>query len=287
MESKRKNAILALLAAGLAATASHAAFKWTDCKDIAATDFKVTPIVTRAAHQAAEPMKMAFDLLAPPTRRRQGEGGRVFHRTDGQGPQVRFQDRHGDHPGHPLHRWHQPKHFFRRRDGHRPGSGLQDQPLRLHLLHTSFPPPKSPGGSPASPWTTRTPGMDPGSEAIVLKIPIHGGSKHPRRRPGSSTPTGIFGSLPATIITTGEFPVWSSANTNDLRGKILRIHPTADGKYTIPSGNLFPSGTAAHQARDLHHGHPQPLHHRPGSGETLGPVGRRGAGQREHGRRGH
>jgi cytochrome c len=35
-----------------------------------------------------------------------------------------------------------------------------------------------------------------------------------------------------------------AANTNDLRGKILRIHPTADGKYTIPAGNLFPEGTA-------------------------------------------
>lgn len=35
----------------------------------------------------------------------------------------------------------------------------------------------------------------------------------------------------------------SSANTNDLRGKILRIHPEADGTYTIPEGNLFPKGT--------------------------------------------
>jgi cytochrome c len=33
----------------------------------------------------------------------------------------------------------------------------------------------------------------------------------------------------------------SSANTNDLRGKVLRITPTADGKYTIPAGNLFAS----------------------------------------------
>ncbi len=36
----------------------------------------------------------------------------------------------------------------------------------------------------------------------------------------------------------------SAANTNDLRGKILRIKPTADGSYTIPEGNLFPKGTA-------------------------------------------
>jgi cytochrome c len=36
----------------------------------------------------------------------------------------------------------------------------------------------------------------------------------------------------------------SSANTNDLRGKILRIHPEPDGSYTIPHGNLFPKGEA-------------------------------------------
>lgn len=35
----------------------------------------------------------------------------------------------------------------------------------------------------------------------------------------------------------------SSANTNDLRGKIIRIHPEPDGSYTIPAGNLFPPGT--------------------------------------------
>ncbi|TCC97161.1 PQQ-dependent sugar dehydrogenase [Pedobacter hiemivivus] len=35
----------------------------------------------------------------------------------------------------------------------------------------------------------------------------------------------------------------SSGNTNDLRGKILRIHPEPDGTYTIPEGNLFPKGT--------------------------------------------
>ncbi|MEJ2003908.1 MAG: ThuA domain-containing protein [Cyclobacteriaceae bacterium] len=33
-----------------------------------------------------------------------------------------------------------------------------------------------------------------------------------------------------------------SANTNDLRGKILRIHPEPDGTYSIPEGNLFPKG---------------------------------------------
>lgn len=35
----------------------------------------------------------------------------------------------------------------------------------------------------------------------------------------------------------------SSANSNDLRGKILRIKPLDDGTYDIPKGNLFPKGT--------------------------------------------
>ncbi|RKR92021.1 PKD domain-containing protein [Micromonospora pisi] len=35
----------------------------------------------------------------------------------------------------------------------------------------------------------------------------------------------------------------SSGNTNDLRGKLLRIHPEDDGSYTVPAGNLFAPGT--------------------------------------------
>jgi type 1 glutamine amidotransferase len=35
----------------------------------------------------------------------------------------------------------------------------------------------------------------------------------------------------------------TAGNTNDLNGKIVRIHPEADGTYTIPQGNLFPPGT--------------------------------------------
>lgn len=35
----------------------------------------------------------------------------------------------------------------------------------------------------------------------------------------------------------------TSSNTDDLRGKILRIKPESDGTYSIPEGNLFPEGT--------------------------------------------
>ncbi|HTJ32127.1 MAG TPA: PQQ-dependent sugar dehydrogenase [Dactylosporangium sp.] len=36
----------------------------------------------------------------------------------------------------------------------------------------------------------------------------------------------------------------SAANSNDLRGKLLRIHPNTDGTYSIPAGNMFAPGTA-------------------------------------------
>jgi cytochrome c len=56
-------------------------------------------------------------------------------------------------------------------------------------------------------------------------------------------------------ITAGGFPVpvnenttnfdaqATSANSNSLLGKILRITPKEDGTYSIPAGNLFPDGT--------------------------------------------
>jgi glucose/arabinose dehydrogenase len=36
----------------------------------------------------------------------------------------------------------------------------------------------------------------------------------------------------------------TAANTNDLRGKVLRIKPGATGGYTVPAGNMFAPGTA-------------------------------------------
>ncbi|HEY3114693.1 MAG TPA: ThuA domain-containing protein, partial [Gemmatimonadaceae bacterium] len=60
---------------------------------------------------------------------------------------------------------------------------------------------------------------------------------------------------------TGRMP-WdaqkSSANTNDLRGKIIRIHPQPDGTYTIPEGNLFPRGTAKTRPEIYTMGHRNP-----------------------------
>lgn len=103
--------------------------------------------------------------------------------------------------------------------------------------------------------------VDTGSEKVLLTVPVqkNSGSHH-----GGSLAWDKDGNL---YLSTGDssspFPSngyapmderpgpdyysldaqRSAANTNDLKGKILRIHPTADGTYTIPAGNLFASGT--------------------------------------------
>lgn len=51
----------------------------------------------------------------------------------------------------------------------------------------------------------------------------------------------------------------SSANTADLRGKIIRIHPEANGTYTIPDGNLFPKGIAQTRPEIYTMGHRNPF----------------------------
>ncbi|MDO1511395.1 ThuA domain-containing protein [Maribacter confluentis] len=50
----------------------------------------------------------------------------------------------------------------------------------------------------------------------------------------------------------------TSANTNDLRGKILRIKVNEDGSYAIPEGNLFPVGTEKTRPEIYTMGHRNP-----------------------------
>ena len=97
--------------------------------------------------------------------------------------------------------------------------------------------------------------LDAGSEQVLLSVPMHGGCCHA----AGSLAFGPDGTL---YFSTGDdtdpfesqgyAPIdersgraaWdaqrSAGNTMDLRGKILRIRPLADGGYSIPPGNLFP-----------------------------------------------
>jgi cytochrome c len=102
--------------------------------------------------------------------------------------------------------------------------------------------------------------VDLASEQIIIKIPLEleigahaGGSlawdkdKNLYMSTGDNTvPFASDGyapldEIPGRIIYDAQR---SAGNTNDLRGKILRVHPEPDGKYSIPAGNLFPKGTA-------------------------------------------
>lgn len=65
--------------------------------------------------------------------------------------------------------------------------------------------------------------------------------------------------------TLDERPGWETwddqrgaANTNDLRGKILRIKPQPNGGYAIPKGNLFPEGTPKTRPEIYTMGHRNP-----------------------------
>ncbi len=104
--------------------------------------------------------------------------------------------------------------------------------------------------------------LDPASEKILLRVPVqensgahHGGSLAWDKDGNlylstgdSSSPFPSNGYAPIDERPGKEYfsldAQRSSANTNDLKGKVLRIHPEPDGTYTIPAGNLFPKGTA-------------------------------------------
>jgi cytochrome c len=102
--------------------------------------------------------------------------------------------------------------------------------------------------------------IDPGSEKVILEVPARRLPDEPGHTGGAldfdaqgnlylsvgddvnphSEPSGGYAPL-STRSGTFHDARETSANTNDLRGKLLRITPKPDGSgYTIPEGNLFP-----------------------------------------------
>lgn len=107
--------------------------------------------------------------------------------------------------------------------------------------------------------------MDPASEKVLLEFPCnrpsnHGGAGHHQGGTLRFDPAGnLFVSVGDNTDASNYSPRntadimkdarKSAANSNDLRGGILRIRPdigngpAAHPNYTIPAGNLFPEGT--------------------------------------------
>jgi glucose/arabinose dehydrogenase len=125
--------------------------------------------------------------------------------------------------------------------------------------------PTTPSVNRLSRFTTAADRLDLGSERVMLEIPTQRECCHE----GGSLAFGADGNL---YLSTGDntnpfgssgyAPIderpgrerWdaqrSTANSKDLRGKILRIRPQKDGTYTIPTGNLFASASSG--AREIY-----------------------------------
>lgn len=108
-------------------------------------------------------------------------------------------------------------------------------------------------------WNFNEKQLDPATMKTILEVPVQrdycchtGGSIAFDKNGYLYLSTGDNSSPRATAYAPlderpGKGPYDSqkgSSNTNDLRGKILRIMPNADGSYEIPAGNLFAPGTA-------------------------------------------
>jgi glucose/arabinose dehydrogenase len=242
MPSIKKSASLVFAAVALATTASHAVLSWPGCTDVANTEFKVVPIVSRTPDMANEPMKMAFDLLAAPTEDAKGKVDVYF--TERLGNIRKYDSKTAKVIT--LGTLTLNIDVLNSSDG---ALGIALDPAfksnhHLYIYYTYVTTAEKNWRVSRFTLNAAHDKLDMASEIPVIKIPIRSGSKHP----GGAIQFDAYGDLWITTgndyITGKDFPVWSSANTNDLRGKILRIHPTADGKYTIPEGNLFKPGEA-------------------------------------------
>jgi glucose/arabinose dehydrogenase len=218
-----------LIGAFCAAPSAFAAWSYKDCADLGPTDFSQEILLSNATDKdTEEPMKMAFDM--------DGQGNVSVYFTQRQGKLRKYDPikkatvligefNSTTYPG-----------FTTSFSGNSDGLlGIALDPAFktnkwVYLFLTAG------ADQRVSRFVLNGETLDMGSEKILLTIPKGANSVHP----GGALQFDKSGNL---WITTGDNGKgWPSANTNDLRGKLLRIRPTADGKYTLPEGNLFPAG---------------------------------------------
>jgi cytochrome c len=227
----REPAALLIAGAFLAAAApAAAAFSYPGCADLAPSDFAVETLAANATDPTVqEPMKMAFDM--------DGSGNVAVFFTQRQGllrkydPVAKKLVNLADFSKYP--------NFTTKFSGGSDGLlGIALDPAfkSNHWVYLYI----STGTTGTGDWrvsrfTLNGDALDMASEKVLLKIPQASNSQHP----GGALAFDGDGNL---WITVGDnHKEWPAANTNDLRGKILRIHPKDDGTYSIPAGNLFPA----------------------------------------------
>nr|WP_052479143.1 ThuA domain-containing protein [Kibdelosporangium sp. MJ126-NF4]CEL22517.1 Cytochrome c551/c552 [Kibdelosporangium sp. MJ126-NF4]CTQ89373.1 Cytochrome c551/c552 [Kibdelosporangium sp. MJ126-NF4] len=128
-------------------------------------------------------------------------------------------------------------------------------------IYVNYSPPGDAEINRVSRFTAHGNHIDPASEVTVLEVPAsrreepgHTGG-YLTFGPGGNLYVGV-GDDTNPFQSSGYAPIderpgrdlfdaqKTTANTNDLRGKILRVHPEPAGGYSIPAGNMFAPGTA-------------------------------------------
>ena len=141
-------------------------------------------------------------------------------------------------------------------------------------------------------WDDATNKLDLASEQAIIKVEVQrgqcchvagdvdfDGNGNLYLSTGDNTPASAPGAngFAPNNNTPGFNPGFDSrrgaGNTNDLRGKILRIKVGADGSYTVPGRQPLRAGHGQDAPRDLRHGRAQPVPHRRGRRDELRLLG--------------
>jgi glucose/arabinose dehydrogenase len=251
--------VLAL--ASLAAGAAHAQLKWDGCPDLAANQFKKTLLVSRTSTTATAGVTAVDAELKEPVKLTVSKAGDVYIAERGGNIKVWkngtlttigkinvFSQGKLPHPSQ------------NNNENGLVGIVLDPNFATNKWIYTDYTPLVG-NFQNISRWTLGADGkLDMTSEKILLQVPIQrnscchtgGGMEfdlqgHLFITTGNNTTNPGTGAANAYVNesepTSDPDDQAHAANTNDLRGKVLRIKPKADGTYEVPDGNLFPKGT--------------------------------------------
>lgn len=206
-----------LVLSWLGAGEAGSALSWPGCEDLKESEFRKVDFVTRTSDPTlAEPLKMTFDMDA--------SGNTDVYFAERPGSVKRFSFATGT-----VTLVGKVATTTASEDGL---TGIVLDPgfkanRRLYLFYSSGPEFRLSRFTLAGNLT-----LDMASEVVVLRVPSQRGKVHT----GGSMFFDAYGDLWLSVGDNGAGEA-GPANSNDLRGAVLRIHPRDDGSYSIPKGN--------------------------------------------------
>jgi cytochrome c len=223
--TRRSRPIPSLLALSLLGGASTA-FAQIDhgCPPAQSSEFRMVPLVTRTNGDLMEPMKIDFDMDA------QGNVDVYYVERKGRVSKYDAKTKAVVRLGRIAYQAPQTEHGL---------TGIALAPDFKQSRNIYFFYSKTPNQLVTRITLNGAGELDMNTEKTIIQWPVQSGWHS-----GGAMKFDAEGNL---WIAVGEnnAPDAGAANTNDLRGKILRIKPKPDASgYDVPEGNLFPKGTA-------------------------------------------